>query len=148
MSASLPPQLPSTLPSPSGDGAPAFLAPLLKSVLLVCLVSAALWAVLADAAIDARIRALPDGLDTWIGENGERLSGGERRRIALARAYLRSAPWLLLDEPTESLDAATEAEVVNRLERRLQRTGQGLLLASHRPLPHRLCARSRSVEPA
>ena len=108
----------------------------------------ALWAVLADAAIDARIRALPDGLDTWIGENGERLSGGERRRIALARAYLRSAPWLLLDEPTESLDAATEAEVVNRLERRLQRTGQGLLLASHRPLPHRLCARSRSVEPA
>jgi len=51
MSASLPPQLPSTQPSPSEDGAPAFLAPLLKSVLLVCLVSAALWAVLALIAI-------------------------------------------------------------------------------------------------
>ncbi len=51
MSASLPPQLPSSMPRPSGDGAPAFLAPLLKSVLLVCLASAAMWAVLALVAI-------------------------------------------------------------------------------------------------
>ncbi len=41
----------------------------------------ALWDALADAALEARVRALPQGLDTWIGENGERLSGGERRRL-------------------------------------------------------------------
>lgn len=107
-----------------------------------------LWQALSDAAIDARVRALPHGLDSWIGENGERLSGGERRRIALARAYLRPAPWLLLDEPTESLDEATEQEVVERLEARLRRTGQGLVLASHRPLPHRLCVPEHRLERA
>jgi ATP-binding cassette subfamily C protein CydC len=99
----------------------------------------ALWEALADAALEARVRALPQGLDTWIGENGERLSGGERRRLSLARALLRDAPWLLLDEPTEGLDAATEALVVERLDARLKRTGQGLILVSHRPAPRALC---------
>ncbi|KQY30333.1 ABC transporter ATP-binding protein [Caulobacter sp. Root1455] len=99
----------------------------------------ALWDALADAALEARVRALPQGLDTWIGENGERLSGGERRRLSLARALLRDAPWLLLDEPTEGLDAATEALIVERLDARLKRTGQGLILVSHRPAPRALC---------
>jgi len=99
----------------------------------------ALWDALADAALEARVRALPQGLDTWIGENGERLSGGERRRLSLARALLRDAPWLLLDEPTEGLDPATEALVVQRLDARLKRTGQGLVLVSHRTAPRALC---------
>ncbi|MBO9543795.1 ATP-binding cassette domain-containing protein [Caulobacter sp.] len=100
-----------------------------------------LWQVLEDAALADRIRAAPQGLAAYLGDNGERLSGGERRRLALARAYLRDAPWLLLDEPTEGLDAATEALVVERLDARLQRTGQGLILVSHRPAPAALCGR-------
>jgi len=107
----------------------------------------ALWDALADAALEARVRALPQGLDTWIGENGERLSGGERRRLCLARALLRKAPWLLLDEPTEGLDAATEALVVERLDARLKRTGQGLILVSHRPAPRALCDQELPISP-
>ncbi|QTC92196.1 amino acid ABC transporter ATP-binding/permease protein [Brevundimonas goettingensis] len=100
---------------------------------------AALWAALEDAGLAARIRSAPEGLSARIGPNGERLSGGERRRLGLARALLRDAPWLVLDEPTEGLDAVTEAFVVARLQRRLSRTGQGLLLISHREAPRALC---------
>lgn len=67
------------------------------------------------------------------GENGARLSGGERRRVGLARAYLRAAPWLVPDEPTEGLDAVVEGQVLERMDRRLTGTGQGLILISHRP---------------
>ncbi|KRA66185.1 ABC transporter ATP-binding protein [Caulobacter sp. Root655] len=107
----------------------------------------ALWDALADAALETRVRALPQGLDTWIGENGERLSGGERRRLSLARALLRDAPWLLLDEPTEGLDPATEALVVQRLDVRLKRTGQGLVLVSHRAAPRALCDQQLPIAP-
>lgn len=100
-----------------------------------------LWAVLEDAALADRVRAAPQGLSAYLGDDGERLSGGERRRLALARAYLRDAPWLLLDEPTEGLDAATEAKVVARLDQRLTRTGQGLILVSHRLAPTTICER-------
>jgi len=99
----------------------------------------ALWDALADAQLDARIRRLPLGLATWIGDGGERLSGGERRRLSLARAYLRSAPWMLLDEPTEGLDRRTESELVAALDRRLTRTGQGVIIVSHRPAPLTIC---------
>jgi ATP-binding cassette subfamily C protein CydC len=99
------------------------------------------WDALHDAMLDVRVRALPHGLDTWIGENGARLSGGERRRLALARAYLRAAPWMLLDEPTEGLDALTEAAVVDRLQARLARTGQGAVIVSHRRAPLTICDR-------
>jgi ATP-binding cassette subfamily C protein CydC len=107
-----------------------------------------LWAVLHDAGLDARIAAAPLGLNTWLGDNGERLSGGERRRLSLARALLRPAPWLLLDEPTEGLDAETEALVMDRLSARLERTGQGLLLVSHRPALLALCERQIRMGPA
>lgn len=104
-----------------------------------------LWAALEDAGLADRIRHAPGGLDVALGENGARLSGGERRRLGLARAYLRPAPWLVLDEPTEGLDAVTEAKVLERLSQRLQRTGQGLILISHRPAPLALCQQALSV---
>ncbi|WP_312785363.1 ATP-binding cassette domain-containing protein [Brevundimonas sp.] len=105
----------------------------------------ALWAALEDADLADRIRAAPAGLNAPLGENGARLSGGERRRLGLARAYLRPAPWLVLDEPTEGLDAATEARVLERLAQRLERTGQGLILISHRPAPLALCHQHLTV---
>ena len=62
-----------------------------------------------DAArIGEMVRALPDGLDTWVGEGGARFSGGQGRRLALARALLSPAPILILDEPCAGLDAETE----------------------------------------
>lgn len=98
-----------------------------------------LWQALRDVALDTVVRALPHGLDTWLGEDGARLSGGERRRLSLARAYLADAPWLLLDEPGEGLDVAVAAQVARRLDARLKRTGQGMILVSHRPVLSALC---------
>lgn len=57
------------------------------------------------AHIDDFFRLLPDGFDTWVGEQGVRMSGGERQRLALARAFLKDTPVLILDEPCSSLDA-------------------------------------------
>ncbi|MEG2312454.1 ATP-binding cassette domain-containing protein, partial [Brevundimonas sp.] len=98
-----------------------------------------LWAALEDACLAPRILQSPQGLNMQLGENARYLSGGERRRLGLARAYLRHAPFLVLDEPTEGLDAATEACIIERLDNRLKLTGQGLILISHRPAPLRLC---------
>ena len=69
---------------------------------------AALWGALDAAQIGEMVRALPDGLDAWVGEGGTRFSGGQGRRLALARAILSPAPILILDEPCAGLDAATE----------------------------------------
>jgi ATP-binding cassette subfamily B protein len=83
-----------------------------------------------DAAADGFIRALPDGYDTVVGERGMLLSGGERQRIALARAFLKDAPILVLDEPTSSVDLATEAEIVAALDRLME--GRTTLMIAHR----------------
>ena len=107
---------------------------------------AELWRALDDADLGDRIRAAPHGLDTRVGHDGMRLSGGERRRLTLARAYLRDAPWLVLDEPTEGLDVATERRVVERLALRLDRTVQGLILVSHRPEPLAMCDRWLTID--
>jgi len=97
-----------------------------------------MWDALATACLKDRVTALPKGLDTWVGDGGVTLSGGERKRLALARALLRDAPVLILDEPTEGLDMATEAQVVENLARRLAEKPQGLILISHREGPRML----------
>jgi len=75
------------------------------------------------------IESLPDGFDTLIGERGARLSGGQLRRLALARAFLRNAPLLVLDEPTTSLDPLQEQSLRETIYRLQQ--GRTTLLITH-----------------
>jgi ATP-binding cassette subfamily C protein CydC len=97
------------------------------------------------ACLDQRSASLPGGIDYRLGEAGGTLSGGERKRLSLARALLTGRPWLLLDEPTEGLDTATEALLIRRLRIWLDRTGTGLILISHRPAPLALTDRQMPV---
>ena len=83
------------------------------------------------AGADAFVRALPDGYETLVGDGGRPLSAGERRRIALARAFLRDAPLVVLDEPTADLDPASAEAVADAVER--LRAGRTVLLIAHRP---------------
>lgn len=92
-------------------------------------------AALAVACLDERVAAMPQGLETRIGEDGGTLSGGERKRLSLARALLARRPWLILDEPTEGLDVLTETTLIRRLGQWLEQHETGLILVSHRPAP-------------
>jgi ATP-binding cassette subfamily C protein CydC len=90
----------------------------------------ALWAALDAARIGDVVRALPDRLDTWVGEGGTRFSGGQGRRLALARALLSPAPILILDEPCAGLDAETERAFLETLNETA--SGRTVILITHR----------------
>jgi ATP-binding cassette subfamily C protein CydD len=87
-------------------------------------------AALEAAAADRFINLLPCGLDTVLGDRGAGLSGGELKRLALARAYLCQATVVILDEPTAGLDAENELMVCNALEKLA--IGRTVLVISHR----------------
>jgi ATP-binding cassette subfamily C protein CydD len=95
---------------------------------------AELEAAARSASVSEFAAALPEGLDTQVGEGGYGLSGGQAQRVAIARAFLKNAPLLLLDEPTAHLDPATEADVLDSL-RRLA-LGRTVILASHSSAAH------------
>ena len=85
----------------------------------------------ADAGADAFVVDLPAGYETIVGEGGRPLSAGERQRIAIARAFLRDAELVILDEPTANLDPFS-AELVGEAIERL-RPGRTVLMIVHRP---------------
>jgi thiol reductant ABC exporter CydD subunit len=104
------------------------------------------WAAIAAAGLTDAVRNLPAGLDTVLGDRGAGLSAGERQRIALARAFLRDAPLLLLDEPTANLDGETEREVVETIARLAE--GRTVVLVAHRPALIGVADRVLSLAPA
>ena len=89
-----------------------------------------LWAALESARLMAFVKSLPQGLDTWVGEAAKLLSGGQARRLALARAMLHDAPLWVLDEPTEGLDTITEKKLMQTVVRKTK--DRTLLLITHR----------------
>ena len=76
------------------------------------------------------IQSLPQGYDTLLGEQGFKFSGGERQRLAIARAFLKDAPILLLDEPTAHLDSSTEEGILRSLRTFMQ--GRTTIMITHR----------------
>lgn len=94
---------------------------------------------LTFAGLESWFATLPEGLATRLGEGGRPMSGGQLRRLALARVRLRRADVLLLDEPTASLDPDTEAAIVARVAELAQ--GKTTVLLTHRPAPLRLADR-------
>jgi ATP-binding cassette, subfamily C, bacterial CydC len=87
------------------------------------------------------VASLPDGLDTQVGENGARVSGGQRQRLALARALLAEVRLLVLDEPDAHLDEATADALVRDLLASAREAGIGVLLITHRPVDRALVDR-------
>ncbi|MFT8565199.1 MAG: ABC transporter ATP-binding protein, partial [Acetobacter orientalis] len=76
-----------------------------------------LWNALETVQLADFIKEIPHGLDTFVGNEGLCLSGGQAKRLSIAQALLRKTPWLILDEPTEGLDAQTEQALLENLMR-------------------------------
>jgi ATP-binding cassette subfamily C protein CydD len=96
------------------------------------------------AGAHAFITGLPAGYDTVIGEGGQGLSGGEAQRLAIARAFYKNAPLLILDEPTSSLDPRSERVVREAFDRLL--AGRTALIIAHRPSTIRQAHRIMALE--
>jgi ATP-binding cassette, subfamily C, bacterial CydC len=94
-------------------------------------VDSALWSALEQVGLREFVEKLPEGLDAWVGEQGKVLSGGQQKRLALARMFLTTAPVLILDEPTEGLDRVTEKKVFTSLQ--YWSRGKTMILISHNP---------------
>jgi ABC-type multidrug transport system fused ATPase/permease subunit len=90
---------------------------------------AALERAASQAGLDELLAELPDGLQTLVGEGGRRLSAGQAQRLAIARAFLRDPPLVILDEPTVNLDSQTAAQIGIEIERLAQ--GRTTLLITH-----------------
>lgn len=84
----------------------------------------------AEARVLTELDELPDGLDTVVGERGVQLSGGQKQRISLARAFVRAPRVLILDDPLSAVDARTEHEILEAIER--QKTERSVILITHR----------------
>jgi len=91
----------------------------------------AMWRALDLAGLRQEVEAMPRRLDSPVGEHGALLSGGQAQRLAIARAALRDAPVLILDEPTSQVDLASEAAIVDALDRLA--AGRTVLVIAHRP---------------
>jgi ATP-binding cassette subfamily B protein len=85
----------------------------------------------AMAQLDEFVAGLPEGLETRVGERGVQVSGGQRQRLAIARAIYKTSPLLVFDEATSALDSATEAAILGVIEG-LQRQGRTILIVAHR----------------
>ena len=89
------------------------------------------------ASIHEFIESLPQGYDTRLAELGDSVSGGERQRIGLARAFLHNGTYLFLDEPTSNIDSLNESIILKSLHER--RAGKTILLVSHRMSTMGIC---------
>lgn len=96
------------------------------------------------ASVHDFIMSLPKGYYTPVGELGDTLSGGEKQRLGLARAFLHNAPFILLDEPTSNLDSLNEAAILKALGE--EREGKTVILVSHRESTMRIADKVYSVE--
>jgi ATP-binding cassette subfamily C protein/ATP-binding cassette subfamily C protein CydC len=103
-------------------------------------------AALAAARLDAWVAGLPEALDTPVGEDGVALSGGERRRLAVARALLSPGPVVVLDEPTSALDPELADHVVRGVLAAAAASGRSVLVVTHRQAEADRCAGAVALE--
>jgi ABC-type multidrug transport system fused ATPase/permease subunit len=89
-----------------------------------------LWQALESANLRDFVEQLPNGLDTIIGERGVKISGGQRQRLALARAFVKDSKIVILDEPTSAVDSESENQIHEGMERLME--GRTVFLIAHR----------------